>query len=67
MTPTQLTAQTEAVLDFLGGLAMPMKTETEGPTGICPECGAEYFCYESVCESPEHDKECDIDQLEDES
>ena len=36
----------------------------ERPTGVCPECGQEYFCGESTCESPEHE-ECDIDQLED--
>lgn len=37
-TPTQLTAQTEAVLDFLGGLAMPTRAnEEKAPT--CDRCG----------------------------
>lgn len=37
MTPSQLTAQTEAVLDFLGGLAMP--TQAKELTAQCPACG----------------------------
>lgn len=33
------------------------------PTGICPECGQEYFCGEVTCENPEHE-ECDIEEIE---
>ncbi len=39
-----------------------MENTTDQPTGICPECGEEFFCGETTCESSEHD-ECDIEQI----
>lgn len=36
--------------------------EDDKPTGVCPECGQEYFCLETTCDSGH--PECDVEELE---